>query len=295
MRLTNIGIIFAMTAFTLAAVLSERVLAQIPERVIFQPGSYAGGAYGYGANKTIAVAAVSAVPQTEWETVFGEEQDAAAEMPAGVACSSDVVVMPMPYLAYHKNPFTGRIHIIPYQKGYPCPEEFPKKESCVTFALSALPSRTQNQPQIEYLSYYDPMPEILEDKPSRLQLILGYPNPAWTSPCDNRWGHRQAQCIGIEEIAYGPYAEQNVRNQVYDLCHPKSHFGPLQHNAVGFHGNRLFHGNRFFNRPYPVGVQVPYGVNPHNCQCPKCMQKMHETAGKVVETETKPVAAPPKK
>ncbi|GHT25720.1 hypothetical protein FACS18942_01460 [Planctomycetales bacterium] len=258
MRLICIGITFAMAALTLTAVLPKRTLAQIPERVIFQPGSYAGGAYGYGVNRGLTVKAVPAVEtaQTEWETVFGGQQETPAAVPADISAAVAENVCseakPSPYLAYHKKSITGRIHVIPYQKGYPDPEEFPKKESHLKFALSALPCMTQDQPQIEYLGYYDPMPEIIEDKPSRLQLILGYPNSAWTSSCDNRWGIRQAQCIGIEQFANGPYAEWNIRNQGYDLVSPQSHFGPLQPNAGGFRGNL------FFNRPYPIGVQAGY-------------------------------------
>lgn len=263
MRLTSLGIIIALMA-TFSASPSS---AQIPERVLFQPGSYAGGAYqGTVAapspmTKTVLVP-VSAEENeegeiadsnlTDWEKNFGSKQQGVqmkeVQVPvqeeAGVVGSDGSAAKQAPYLAYHRCPLTGRTHIIPYQKGYPDPETFPKTQCGWKLWMSSHPSRTQNQPQIEYLDYYAPMPEIIADKPSRLQLLLGYPDPAWSSSCDNKWGHRLAQCKGIEMYACGPPAEWCVKNQCDDLTSARSHLGPLQNNGGAFRGNMLF-GRRF--------------------------------------------------
>lgn len=229
MRLTCFGIVLALAA----SVLTGRANAQIPERTLFQPGSYAYGSYQNAASSSgpmilqrvlVAVPApqeaeeADDTPQNEWAENFAppkKEGTILVEQEVPVPMTPDMVE---PYLAYHRCPWTGRIHIIPYQKGYAeNPDAFPKSQTKLNLWLSSLPCREQNQPQIEYLGYYDPMPTIIEDKPSRLQLILGYPNSKWTSCCDNRWGHRLAQCPGVEPPAIGPYAEPGVMDQE---CYP---------------------------------------------------------------------------
>ncbi|MDR2115180.1 MAG: hypothetical protein LBP87_02240 [Planctomycetaceae bacterium] len=240
MRLTSFGIVLVLvTSFW-----ANQGNAQIPERVLFQPGSYAFGPYHSTPSAGIAqqpvalptdsAAVNSAVVEsataekspetennseenkTEWETTFGVEESQQENetdfIESGLSISSNPTTVP--YLAYHRNPITHRIHVVPYQPGYAAePETFPKHQSKLNLLLSSLPSREQNRPQIQYASYYDPDPVIVTDKPSRLQLILGYPNASWTSCCENRWGVRLAQCPGVQPVALGPYAEAGIKDQ----------------------------------------------------------------------------------
>ncbi|MDR2757450.1 MAG: hypothetical protein LBC20_17285 [Planctomycetaceae bacterium] len=235
MRLTSFGIVLVLVTSFLA----DQGNAQIPERVLFQPGSYAFGPY-YSVPSAEAAQPVAlltnAVPaeepleepdnnteensteenKTEWETTFGveepEQENEIGLTQTGVFISSKLVTVP--YLAYHRNPLTHRIHVVPYQPGYAAePEAFPEHQSKLNLLLSTLPSREQNRPQVRYASYYDPDPVIITDKPSRLQLILGYPNASWTSCCENRWGVSLAQCPGVEPVALGPYAEAGIKDQ----------------------------------------------------------------------------------
>lgn len=275
MRLTNLGIVIAL----LATVSVDQANAQIPERVLFQPGSYAGGAYQGTVAVPSAIMKTVLVPVsaeendekdaddsnlTDWEKNFGSKQQGVrmkeVQVPvqgtAGSVCTEGSASKQTPYLAYHRCPLTGRTHIIPYQKGYPDPETFPKTQCTWKLWMSSHPSRTQNQPQIEYLDYYDPMPEIIADKPSRLQLLLGYPDAAWSSSCDNKWGHRLAQCKGIEMYACGPPAEWCVKNQCDDLTSIRSHLGPLQGNVGTGRGNMLF-GRRL--GAFRAAAPAPYG------------------------------------
>ncbi|MDR0609185.1 MAG: hypothetical protein LBG58_03670 [Planctomycetaceae bacterium] len=235
MRLTSFGIVLVL----ITSFLAVQANAQIPERVLFQPGSYAFGPYySAGISQSIALPTSTALAeettetentensesdaeeenQTEWETAFGvetplqEPEKQADSIEVGVSASSNPATVP--YLAYHRNPLTHRIHVVPYQPGYAAePEAFPEHQSKLNLLLSTLPSREQNRPQVKYASYYDPDPVIITDKPSRLQLILGYPNASWTSCCENRWGHRLAQCPGVEPVALGPYAEMSIKDQ----------------------------------------------------------------------------------
>jgi hypothetical protein len=245
MRLISFGIVLVLVV----SFLVNQTNAQIPERVLFQPGSYAFGPYyssrpagvsqpaglptgNIPAEKSVKTEAETDFDenqtdgatdadenQTEWETTFGveEPQEGNNENEAGLA-GTGVLALPepatVPYLAYHRNPLTHRIHVVPYQPGYAAePEAFPEHQSKLNLLLSTLPSREQNRPQVQYASYYDPDPEIITDKPSRLQLILGYPNASWTSCCENRWGDRLAQCPGVEPVALGPYAETSIKDQ----------------------------------------------------------------------------------
>ncbi|MDR0871278.1 MAG: hypothetical protein LBN39_10860 [Planctomycetaceae bacterium] len=204
MRLTSFGIVLVLAAGFFTA----RTHAQIPERVLFQPGSYAYGSYGKTEAAPAAAVAEDA-PKTEWEEKFGGEEitDVAGE-------ASTAEHKPVPYLAYHRSPWTGRTHVIPYEPGYAnSPDEFPKQQSALNRWLDQLPCRTQDRPQVKYAGYYDPDPVIVADKPSRCQLILGYPNAGWTTCCGNQWGTRMAQCPGIELVPLGPYAEIGVKDQ----------------------------------------------------------------------------------
>lgn len=239
MRLTGFGFVLVL----MTGLLAGRTNAQIPERALFHPGSYA---YGMAQTRQAdgnviimekvlveapaAEAAVDADSQTDWEKNFAvkkptEKVFVEIEVPVQGAVTAESGTG-KPYLAYHRNPWTHRIHVIPYQPGYAAaPEQFPQHQSQWNLWLSSLPCREQNRPQIQYLGYYDPMPEILTDKPSRLQLILGYPNPDWTTCCDNRWGVRMAQCPGVVPPAVGPFAERSVSDQICEQ--PASDAGPL--------------------------------------------------------------------
>ncbi|MDR0706056.1 MAG: hypothetical protein LBF88_13870 [Planctomycetaceae bacterium] len=236
MRLTSFGIVLVLVTSFLAI----QVNAQIPERVLFQPGSYAFGSYySAGSSQSVALPSSTATAideesaetententendakknQTEWETVFSvekpqQEQDSETDL-IETGVSAPLNFTTVPYLAYHRDPLTHRIHVVPYQPGYAAdPEAFPEHQSKLNLLLSTLPCREQNRPQVQYASYYDPDPVIITDKPSRFQLILGYPNASWTSCCENRWGYRLAQCPGVEPAALGPYAEISIKDQ----------------------------------------------------------------------------------
>jgi hypothetical protein len=246
MRLTSFGIVLVLATSFLA----DQTNAQIPERVLFQPGSYVHSvnysAYSpYSPNipqpsvlpSDVAVAekgeetdvddeADDEANKTEWEITFGvdkplQEDETAAFIKRIEASPASEKTEIVPYLAYYRNPWTHRIHVVPYQPGYAAePEAFPEHQSKLNLWLSSLPSREQNRPQIQYASYYDPDPVIITDKPSRLQLILGYSNASWTSCCDNRWGHRLAQCPGVEPVALGGYAEVGIKDQPIVPGHP---------------------------------------------------------------------------
>jgi hypothetical protein len=270
MRLISFDIVLVLVASFLAV----QANAQIPERVLFQPGSYAFGPYySVGISQSVALPSStttvtvldneSAKPenadynednteenQTEWETIFGveepqQEQEIETDLiETGVSVSLNFATVP--YLAYHRDPLTHRIHVVPYQPGYAAePEAFPEHQSKLNLLLSTLPCREQNRPQVQYASYYDPDPVIITDKPSRLQLILGYPNASWTSCCENRWGHCLAQCPGIEPVALGPYAEISVKDQLVVSGHPAGVF------------------NGIFAGPRPLDYGQPVPLPPH--------------------------------
>ncbi len=220
MRLTCFGIVLALAAGFWA----DRTLAQPTDTAQTETvvetdsnGAVANGSVAsetvweknFSHTKSVAGGAIQEVPMggaplgTQLQTGYGQG--------AGYASSCNTT----PYLAWHRCPITGRIHLIPYQKGYAsAPDEFPTKQNAINFWLSSLPCRTQDRPQQKYLGYYDSMPEIITDKPSRCQLILGYPDGNWTSSCqtDCHFAH----CPGVDLVARGPLAEQSVTNQ--EVC-----------------------------------------------------------------------------
>ncbi len=296
MRLTCFSIVLALAAGFLA----DRTLAQIPERVTFQPGSFAHGyrpgvavpgvamavAQPVAVIETEAVEAADddeATPKTEWEEKFGEKgkpaQPAQTEvvyiMPAGEATTASACKKD-PYLAWHRCPWTGRIHLIPYQPGYAeAPEQFPTHQSKLNLWLSSLPCREQSRPQQKYLSYYDETPEILTDKPSRCQLILGYDDPNWTASCCNSsLARRKAHCPGVDPLCFGPSAEARIVDQV---CNS----GPINGRGM-FAGPAPYAGYGYAN---PRGVfgyrqgymqQQPCPPQPWPCpeQCMQCPQPL---------------------
>ncbi|MDR2438030.1 MAG: hypothetical protein LBE12_01495 [Planctomycetaceae bacterium] len=250
MRLTSFGIVLVLvTSFA-----ADQGNAQIPERVLFQPGSYAFGPYYSAISTDVAepvVLPIDAVPaeestetenKTEWETTFGVEEPQQNNKTNLIQTGSFISLKPttIPYLAYHRDPLTHRIHVVPYQPGYAAdPEAFPKHQSQLNLWLSTLPCREQNHQQVQYADYYDPDPVIITDKPSRLQLILGYSNALWTSCCENRWGVRLAQCPEVEPVALGPYAEIGIKDQPVAAGHPQPLGGIFAGPRLLNHGQAL--------------------------------------------------------
>lgn len=278
MRLTCFGIVLVL----LTSFFAGRTNAQIPERVLFQPGSYAYGMYqgegnaGVNATETVLVEVPDDAAEevedpnaTEWEKKFGAKTVTTkwVEMQVPAQAIGEAKASKPPYLAYHRHPITHRIHVVPYQPGYAeNPEAYPKHQSKWNLWLSSLPCREQNRPQVQYLGYYDPMPEILEDKPSRRQLLLGYPNPQWTSCCVNRWGGRLAQCPSLEIPAIGPPAEVAVSDQICDPDAPQGLFGGIfaGPRRIGHHGTmpHRMHGHGRKPCPCPYCEKGPAGNGP---------------------------------
>ncbi len=243
MRLTYCRFALANLTTVVTAVVTILLIhsasAQMPEHALFQPGSYALQHTEYSSQATpnvpvimqkvlvevtveAAEAEVEAIdsdtPTTEWEEKFAVAKKSEKKL-VEVDVPVPAKLIAAPYLAWHRDPVTHRIHLIPYQPGYAAsPEDFPLEQSRLNLWLSSLPCRVQDRPQVKYASYYDPDPVILTDKPSRLQLILGYPHGAWTTNCWNRWGYRMAQCPGVVPVPLGPYAEVGVKDQ---NCPPK--------------------------------------------------------------------------
>ncbi|MDR1053640.1 MAG: hypothetical protein LBL39_05645, partial [Planctomycetaceae bacterium] len=88
---------------------------------------------------------------------------------------------PIPYLMWHRDPWTHRLNLAPYAPGYAAaPQDFLVPPSNYSLFLTSFPSHGNYWRQPRYLGYYDPMPEIVEATPSRSQLILGYPNTPQT-------------------------------------------------------------------------------------------------------------------
>ena len=136
--------------------------AQIPERVLFQPGSYAESwssqrAVPVGVSPRVAAVKadgkeVGDTSKTEWEKRFSQQVlEAVSEAPYEV-----------PYLTYVYNHWTGRFHLAPYEPGYAAnPSAFPKQTSPLHIWVSSKSSAAQPSPQVPYMSYYDPDPIIL--------------------------------------------------------------------------------------------------------------------------------------
>lgn len=122
------------------------------------------------------------------EAGFGEKWQekfpaAAAMQPGGngmvPAVQLPVAVSPIPYLAYHTT-IDGRTRIVPYAPAYLfAPDQLPRRQSHWNLFWSSHPSKRQDQPQVQYLGYYDKMPTILESEPQWWKRTLGYPGPSW--------------------------------------------------------------------------------------------------------------------
>jgi hypothetical protein len=128
--------------------------AQIPERVLFQPGSYA---ESWSSPRAVPVVKADGkgaddASKTEWEKRFSPQVlEDVSEAPYEV-----------PYLTYAYNRWTGRFHLAPYEPGYAAnPSAFPKQTSPLHIWVSSKSSAAQPSPQVPYMSYYDPDPVIL--------------------------------------------------------------------------------------------------------------------------------------
>jgi len=138
--------------------------AQIPEHVLFQPGSYAmpyrpapvpSPAAAQENDSTDDTTADDSTT-TEWEKKF---------RPQTVEPSSVAPIPPsyeVPHLTFVYNHWTGRFHVTPYEPGYAAnPSAFPKQTSPLHIWVSSRAAAAQPQPQVPYMSYYDPDPVIL--------------------------------------------------------------------------------------------------------------------------------------
>jgi hypothetical protein len=133
--------------------------AQIPEHAMFQPGSYA-VPYRPAQVPAPAVAHENEATEddstTEWEKKFSPQTGE----------PSSVALLPPPYevphLTFVYNHWTGRFHITPYEPGYAAnPSAFPKQTSPRHIWVSSRAAAANPQPQVPYMSYYDPDPVIL--------------------------------------------------------------------------------------------------------------------------------------
>lgn len=296
MRLTCFGFVLVL----MTSLLTGRTNAQIPERVLFQPGSYAHGPYlaAPGAMLSTETLLVE-VPdegesdshKTDWEKDFGvkDAEPSTKMVEIQVPVQEGAQKKQAPYLAYHRHPITHRVHIIPYQKGYPeGSPDFPKHQSRWNLWLSSLPCREQNRPQIQYLGYYDEMPEIIEDRPTRRQLILGYPNAQWTSCCENRWGHRLAQCPGVEIPPVGPPAEMCLECQpCLDPATPQGIYGQNMNAPERFLGGAYRHGYAGHQRGYAHSM-AKHGKICKNPDCKTCKKRSACLPPQCVEYPLKP-------
>ena len=152
----------------IVAVFCAGLTAQIPENPRFQPGSYAVPYYYRPVHPPVATHAsptADAVSKsgdktddstTEWEKRFSPQ------------IVEPMVTQPLPppyevpHLTFTYNHWTGRFHITPYEPGYATnPAAFPRQTSPLHIWVSSKSSASQPNPQVPYMSYYDPDPVIL--------------------------------------------------------------------------------------------------------------------------------------
>jgi len=136
--------------------------AQIPERAQFQPGSY-GIPYHYTQQSLYALPTAAVVDdeeaddsRTEWEKKFSPQiTEPALTQPLPPPYE-------VPHLTFVYNHWTGRFHVAPYEPGYAAnPAAFPTQTSPLHIWVSSKSSAAQPNPQVPYMSYYDPDPVIL--------------------------------------------------------------------------------------------------------------------------------------
>ena len=145
--------------------------AQIPERSMFQPGSFAVPYYRAEPQQTVAAVTTVASsedreetddPTTEWEKMFSPQ------MIEPTAVQPMVQPYAVPHLTFVYNHWTGRFHIAPYEPGYAAnPSAFPTQTSPLHIWVSSKASSGLPSPQVPYMSYYDPDPVVL---PAEIQL-----------------------------------------------------------------------------------------------------------------------------
>lgn len=168
MRLTVSAVVCVLLTGLCIGLPGERVNAQIPEYPQFQSVTYARLPYNsspqQSAATNISSAATDAVSEedndswTEWEKKFSPQ----TLEPVVVQPVPEPVPYEVPYLTYVYNHRTGRFHITPYEPGYAAnPAAFPKQTSPLHVWVSAKPAASQPNPQVPYMSYYDPDPVIL--------------------------------------------------------------------------------------------------------------------------------------
>ena len=139
------------------------VNAQIPENAMFQPGSFA-VPYHTVPYRPAQVAPPAVAQETEapaddsttvWEMKFSPQTSEPS--PAPLPPPYEV-----PHLTFVYNHWTGRFHITPYEPGYAAnPSAFPKQTSPRHIWIASRAAAANPQPQVQYMSYYDPDPAIL--------------------------------------------------------------------------------------------------------------------------------------
>jgi hypothetical protein len=199
--------------------------AQIPEGAQFQPGSYM-VPYRSGQSPVIANKATVSTSQTMEEAIDAlekegnEADDSTTEWEKKFSPQTTAVLpvlQPQPYevphLTFVYNHWTGRFNIAPYEPGYAAnPAAFPKQTSPLHVWVSSKSSAAQPNPQVPYMSYYDPDPVILPAEirlygtklaadlamqPQIQPMPLPMPKPAMAQPIPRqRVGERLRQNIG---------------------------------------------------------------------------------------------------
>jgi hypothetical protein len=161
---------------------------QIPERTMFQPGTYGFGPY---IQSSIPPAAVPSLPaadsdetdstpassesvpegekddlRTEWEKAFAPQQlEPHVNAPAPLvppAAKPEAQPIYVPHLAFAYDKKTQQFRLTPYEGGYAAsPAEFPRALSPLHNYFASPYSASQIFPQVRYMSYYEPDPVIL--------------------------------------------------------------------------------------------------------------------------------------
>jgi hypothetical protein len=127
------------------------------------------------------------------------------------ANTTQVDEKPVPYLMWHRDPWTHRLSLAPYAPGYAAaPQDFIVPPSDFSLWLTGFPSHGHHWRQPKYLGYYDPMPEIVSATPSRRQMILGYPNTPQTQYRDPYTGQALPYNPAINPEAILPVRESLI-------------------------------------------------------------------------------------
>ncbi|MDR3108951.1 MAG: hypothetical protein LBU65_04580 [Planctomycetaceae bacterium] len=239
------------SSLVVTLLLGGSAYCQIPEQPAFNPSSYGnGGAPGISTTRPAPahqyVPVIQPVPQpmmsinadgqksvvTEQNTGTNEDNangfgdkwkelfPVAAEMEQQATRAVVPVVVesvqPIPYLAYHTTR-DGRTHIVPYAPAYQfAPEQLPRRQGVWKRFWSSHPSSRQDTPQVNYLSYYDPMPTVIENEPQFWKRALGYPKPQWGPVPAAQWaGALPAARLGrlAERFYQGNWYEDYLNQQ----------------------------------------------------------------------------------